>query len=295
MIHRICFPQVFCLTLATLLLLGCDAVEPVSMSVTTPSEVAATQTSVPVLAQPTITFAPGSPAPSPGQQLQTVTPVPSLTNTPLPTRARTSRLAPTDTPTPTSTYTPTLMPTDTPVPPTNTSTPTFTPAPPTYTPTPTPPPYDFVVVHQRIWTNEENGGVSANGTVTGCGYGHQIYVWVLDAAGNPLDGVVIGDTYNNPRHISGEKGPGHAQYDLHMNGFELLVVEDTNAGRPVTSEVSHVLSSNDWQIPVPWLIEGHYCATEEECIARRADPDGVGSNSLCWGHYSYEIVFQRTW
>jgi hypothetical protein len=120
-------------------------------------------------------------------------------------------------------------------------------------------------------------------------------VWVLDAAGNPLDGVVIGDAFNNPRHISGEKGPGHAQYDLHMNGYELQVVEDTNAGRPITSETSHVLSSNDWQIPIPWLIEGHYCATEEECIARRADPDGLGSNSLCWGHYSFEIVFQRTW
>jgi hypothetical protein len=144
-------------------------------------------------------------------------------------------------------------------------------------------------VHQRIWTNEENGGVSVNGTVTGCGYGHQIYVYVLDAAGNPLDQVVIGDTYDNPRHISGEKGPGHAQYDLHMNGFELLVVEDNNAGRPVTSQVSHVLSSKDWEIPIPWLIEGHYCANEEECAAR------ISSNSLCLGHYSYEIVFQRTW
>jgi hypothetical protein len=74
-----------------------------------------------------------------------------------------------------------------------------------------------------------------------------------------------------------------------MNGFELLVVEDNNAGRPVTSQISHVMSSKDWEIPIPWLIEGHYCATEEECIARQ------GSNSLCLGHYSYEIVFQRTW
>ena len=73
-----------------------------------------------------------------------------------------------------------------------------------------------------------------NGTVTGCGYGHQIYVYVLDAAGNALDQVVIGDTYNNPRHISGEKGPGHAQYDLHMNGFELLVVEDVRLGHGET-------------------------------------------------------------
>ncbi|GAB4526414.1 MAG: hypothetical protein Kow0063_00640 [Anaerolineae bacterium] len=217
----------------------------------------------------------GTPVPSP---TQTETPPPTFTNSPTPTV--------TDTQTPSPTDTPTLIPTNAP---------TYTPAPPTVTPSPSPPPYDFVIVHQRIWTNEENGGTSINGTVNGCGYGHQIYVWVLDAAGNPLDGVVIGDTFNNPRHISGEKGPGHAQYDLHMNGYRLLVVEDTNAGRPVTSQVSEVMSSNDWEIPIPWLIEGHYCATEEECIARRADPNGVGTNSLCWGHYSYEIVFQRTW
>ncbi len=137
--------------------------------------------------------------------------------------------------------------------------------------------------------------MSLDGSVSGCGYGHQIYVWVIDAAGNPLDGVVIGDTYDNPKHISGEKGPGHAQYDLYQNGYRLLVVEDTGAGRLVTSEVSQVMSSNDWEIPMPWLIAGHYCATEDECLARRADPSGVGSNSLCWGHYSYEIIFQRTW
>jgi hypothetical protein len=146
-----------------------------------------------------------------------------------------------------------------------------------------------------LWTNEENGGTSVAGSVTGCGYGHQIYVWVRDAAGAPLDGVVIGDLYNNPKHISGEKGPGHAEYDLYMSGYRLLVVEDNNAGRPVTSEVSQVMSTNDWEIPIPWLIQGHYCATEAECVARRADPNGVGRNGLCWGHYSFEIVFQRTW
>jgi hypothetical protein len=205
----------------------------------------------------------------------TPTPVPTKTPTVLPTHTPTA--VPTDTPTSTPTDTPTLTPTKTPVPPTNTPVPptdtptlTFTPAPPTDTPTPTPPPYDFVIIHQRMWTNEENGGVSVNGTV-------------------------IGDTYDNPRHISGEKGPGHALYDLYKNGYSLLVVEDIGAGRPVTSEASEVMSSNDWEIPIPWLIEAHYCATEEECRARRADPDRVGNNSLCWGHYSHEITFQRTW
>jgi hypothetical protein len=205
----------------------------------------------------------------------TATPVPAPpTNTPAP--------LPSNTPIPLPTHTPTLIPTGTPLLPTD-------------IPTPTSPLYDFVVVQQRIWTNEENGGLSENGTVIGCGYGHQIYVWVIDAAGNPLDGVVIGDPYNNPRHISGEKGPGHAVYDLYMNGYRLMVVEDTGAGRPVTSELSPVMSSNDWDIPIPWLIEAHYCASEEECLARRADPNRPDSNSLCWGHYSYEITFQRTW
>jgi len=273
--------------LAMLLLSGCGVLA------STPVPVL--PTSLPVAAQPTSTATSVPPTPIPTQPQPTNTPSPSPTSTPTSTPTDTATLAPTDTPTPSPTHTPTPTPTSTPVPPTGTPTATLTPAPPADTPTPTLPPFDFVVVHQRIWTNEENGGVSVNGSVTGCGYGHQIYVWVLDVAGNALDGVVIGDTYNNPKHISGEKGPGHAQYDLHMNGYELLVVEDTNAGRPVTSQVSWVLSANDWQIPIPWLIEGHYCATEEECLARRADPETGSASSLCWGHYSYEIVFQRTW
>ena len=167
--------------------------------------------------------------------------------------------------------------------------PTPTPSLPIPTPIPTVPPVDFVIVQQRLWTNEENGGASPNGSVTNCGYGHEIYVTVIDAAGNPLDGVVIGDIYNNPRQITGSIGPGRAQYLLYMNGYDLLVVEDTSAGRPVTSETSHVLSAKDEEIPIPWLMGAHYCATEGECVER------VNTNNLCRGHYSYDIVFQRAW
>jgi hypothetical protein len=167
--------------------------------------------------------------------------------------------------------------------------PTPTPAQPTPTPVPTTPPVDFVIAKQRLWTNEENGGWSPNGSVSNCGYGHEIYVQVIDAAGQPLDGVVIADTYNNPRQITGSKGPGRAQYLLYFNGYNLYVAEDTSAGRPVTSETSQVLSAKEVEIPIPWLIEGHYCANEAEC------QDRINKNSLCQGHYSYEIVFQRTW
>jgi hypothetical protein len=250
--------------------------------------------SAPIAALTTSTAVPPALTSTSTQMLPSDTPTPLPTDTSTPAPTQTATLTPSATPAPpTPTFTPTPLPTQTPTP-THTATPvpTPTPSPPTDTPTPT---YDFVVVHQRMRTNGENGGVSVDGTVTGCGYGHQIYVWAIDAAGNPLSGVVIGDTYNNPKHITGEKGPGHAIYDLYMNGYQLLVVEDTSAGRPVTSEISEVMSSNDWDIPIPWLIEGEYCATEEECLARRVDPNRPDVNSLCWGHYSFEIIFQRTW
>ena len=259
-----------------------------------PSPPAATLVAAAPSAQPPLGTGTPTPAPTATRALPSAqpTPTPSPTHTPRPLPSDTPTAMPTYTPTPSPLPpdTPTAIPTHTPRP-----IPSKTPAPATPTPTPSPPPYDFVVVHQRLWTNEENGGTSAAGSVNGCGRGHEIYVWVIDAAGAPLDGMVIGDTYDNPKHISGEKGPGHAQYILYMNGYRLLVLEDNNAGRPVTSQVSEVMSGNDWEIPIPWLIQGHYCATESECLARRADPNGVGSNGLCWGHYSFEIVFQRTW
>ena len=279
--------------IALLLVGGCTGPLAPGLVPSQPTPIVVQPTPAPTSAPPTLT-------PTRVPPTKTATPVPTKTPTVPPTDTPTA--FPTDTPTIAPTDTPTLTPTKTPVPPTNTPVPptdtptlTFTPAPPTQTPTSTPPPVDYIIIHQRMWTNQENGGVSVNGSVTGCGYGHQIYVRVVDAEGNLLDGAVIGDTFDNPRHISGEKGPGTALYDLYKNGYRLLVVEDIGAGRSVTSEVSEVMSSNDWEIPIPWLIGAHYCATEEECRARRADPDRVGNNSLCWGHYSHEITFQRTW
>jgi hypothetical protein len=278
------------MALLVILLVGLYVLVPVPQ----PSYPAATL----IAAAPTST--PALPAtralPSTQPPLATSTPTLPPTHTPLPLPSDTPTAIPTQSPTPT----PSPLPADTPTAiPTRMPTPIPSAQPPIGTeaavPSPSPSPYDFIVVHQRLRTNEENGGTSDAGSVNGCGRGHEIYVWVIDAAGAPLDGVVIGDTYDNPRHISGEKGPGHAQYDLYMNGYRLLVVEDNNAGRPVTSEVSEVMSGNDWEIPIPWLIQGHYCATEAECLARRADPNKPGGSGLCWGHYSYEIIFQRTW
>lgn len=232
--------------------------------------------------------------------ISTATPIP--TNTPLPTDT------PTITPTPTNTLVvqappaeteaespaPTEEPTATPIPPTDTPAPTNTPAPPTNTPEPTATPVpdvDFIIVKQRLLTKDENGGCAGN---------HNVFIDVIDANGNPLKGVQLGDIWDNPGPVTGHKGddkPGRAEYDLYKDqGFYILVKADPSAGRPVTSEQTVELSADDWRIGIPRLIEAGYCPDEGTCrVLWNSGVFGEGNNSLCWGHYSWEIVFQRTW
>ncbi|MBN1995300.1 MAG: hypothetical protein JW953_21605 [Anaerolineae bacterium] len=231
------------------------------------------------------------------------TPTATPTETPLPTST------PTNTPV-VPTATPTLVvqaaagasaenipPTEEP-PPTETALPepvaTHTPAPPTDTPTPEPTPtpaVDFVITQQRLLSKDENGG---------CLGMHSIFVNVVDAAGNPIKGVELGDAWNAvPGVVTGHKGddqPGLAVYDLYKNGYMIFVKNDPTAGRPVTSEQTELLSSNDWEIGIPRLIEAGYCPDEATCrVLWNSGVYGEGNNSLCWGHYSWEVTFQRTW
>lgn len=180
-------------------------------------------------------------------------------------------------------------PTDTPtaVPPTN------TPAPPTDTPEPTATPVpdvDFIITKQRLLSKDENGGCMGN---------HSIYITVADAAGNPIKGVEIADEWGNFTLLTGHKGedrPGEAVVDLYKNGFKIYIKNDPTAGRPVTSQTSDLLSSNDWEIGIPRLIEAGYCSDEPTCrVLWNSGVFGEGNNSLCWGHYSWDVVFQRTW
>ncbi len=242
-----------------------------ALGATTPSMVA-------ILASPTPTSLPTS--------------TPTSTPTLLPTSTSTPTALPTDTPTPVPSNTP--LPTETAIPATDTATDipivkvTPVPVQPTNTPEPTAPPkpaFDFVISRVHFQTMPENGG---------CRGAHNIFVTVVDAAGNPLNGVTLEDTdHAVPPHVSGEKGPGKLEYDLYKNGYSLLVIKD--GGNPVTSQISEKLSSNDWEIGIPRLIEGGYCPDEGTCREKwNSGVFGQGSNSLCWGHYSWEITFQRS-
>jgi len=75
-------------------------------------------------------------------------------------------------------------------------------------------PRHFAIVEQRMLTVEENGGCLGN---------HEIFVTVLDVNGNPLDGVIVGDTFDNIEVASGDKGPGATEVTLWMNSMSLKV------------------------------------------------------------------------
>ena len=214
---------------------------------------------------PTFTMTPSPPAP-------TFTPTLTLTSTPMPT--------PTETPIPTNTPELLITPSATPLPP-----PTSPPVP-AEPPPPTRPGVDFVVIQQRMRTNEVNSwdGKVANN----CGGDHTIYVQVVDAAGQPLTGIIVGDTYKNVRAASGSNGLGQLKIDLWSNTMALEVQGNID-GSSYTSEQTLPLSTRDEDIPADWLFAGGYCGSIAECQTRQQ------TNGLCRGHYSYDVTFQRTW
>ncbi len=206
----------------------------------------------------------------------------------------TATLIPYPTPTPvvypTPTFTPYPLPTSTPTPlpwPTPTATATI-PSAPTDVPTPTPTATAspgaamtfFKLKTVRMLSIAENGGCMGN---------HHVFLSVLDSAGQPLLGAVVGDLpQNNFRVTTGEKyepffnwGTKLAEVSLFNNGTRLRVME-APAGHLAVSEQTPLLSTNTWEIPVSWLVGSGYCRDEASC-----------SGLLCQGHYSYWVVFQQ--
>lgn len=139
---------------------------------------------------------------------------------------------------------------------------------------------DFCVTYQAMVPIWENGGCIGN---------HSIYVTVLQGPppGRPLDGVVIGDTFNNIEVASGDKGPGTAEVTLWMNSMSLKVKRHID-GTPYTSEESYSFTSHDELIPAEVLAANGYCGGNvEECRVRQ------NQNQVCRGHYSWKVTFHK--
>jgi hypothetical protein len=113
-------------------------------------------------------------------------------------------------------------------------------------------------------------------------------VHVADAQENLLDGVLVGDKFGNFEVPTGVDGPGAVRILVWSATMELAVVGHQDGTR-YTSEFTPPLSTLDEAIPLDWLQQGGYCASPEDCQWR------VENNQLCRGHYSYDVIFQRTW
>lgn len=203
---------------------------------------------------------------------------------------------PTDTPIPTSTPTITPTPTDTPIP-TDTPTPlpteTATPIP-TSTPIPPPPLPAVASVEEAGKALAAAAPVEADSLAVSASSAewrlvearrlspcenkgnHHIFVKVVDAAGNPMDGVVlIQSASGNPgavldRSVSGAKGPGLAEFVM-WKGATYGVFVANGDGSPASTDFANDLHSG--------------FTDEAECA------DGGGGNTLF--HNSFSVIFQR--
>jgi CRP-like cAMP-binding protein len=195
---------------------------------------------------------------------------------------------PTETPIPTATFTPTATPTETPIP-TATFTPTDTPIPPTDTPVPPrqapaiaqaeapaavaaaaaaqpAPSVKYKLIEMRRMTPCENRGK------------HNIFIKVVDSAGNPVDGVTLIQVSNGQigsvidKTVSGSKGPGLAEFVM-WKMAEYAVYASEDGANPTSSDVAAPVHSN---------------FTDEASCS-----DGSGGNTLF--HNSFSLIFQKNY
>ncbi|MBI1879406.1 MAG: SH3 domain-containing protein, partial [Chloroflexi bacterium] len=139
---------------------------------------------------------------------------------------------------------------------------------------------DFCITYQAMLTIGENGGCIGN---------HSIFITVLQGPppGTPMNGVVIGDTFNNVEVASGDKGPGTAEITLWSNTMSVKAKRNID-GTPYTSEESYPFTSQDELIPAEVLAANGYCdGSVEKC--RWAQQN----NQVCRGHYSYRVTFHK--
>ncbi|MDM8531585.1 SH3 domain-containing protein [Anaerolineales bacterium HSG25] len=139
---------------------------------------------------------------------------------------------------------------------------------------------DFCVTYQTLMSKAENGGCIGN---------HSIYITVLQGPppGQPMDGVVLGDTYNNVEVGSGSHGPGRTEITLWSNSMTLYVKRNMD-GTPYTSEESFNFTTLDELIPADALAVAGYCeGNVEKCEWAR------NHNQVCRGHYSWRVTFHK--
>ncbi len=261
----------------------------------------------------------GVDSPQMAAYLATPTPLPTDTPPPTPTPAPTATptatpvlptdtlvpptdtlVPPTDTPQPEATDTPLPESTDTPIPPTDTPQPTSPPQPantkppaPTNTPKPTSPP-----AAQWSWSARLVGPGQDS---QGCDYGNlQIRVTVVDAKGGQIGGVWLYDRYSGQYQVTGnvsspEWGPGETKFEYGIGGGGSLCIASGQGSACVSDFTRDMPCYNPPPFEDMW--SSGYCECCEVGITKQRCQElyNAGASCMNWGHYSWRIVFKRSW
>jgi hypothetical protein len=161
---------------------------------------------------------------------------------------------------------------------------------PTAAPQPTAPPVAagpaFRVVEKRLWNVTETGGFY-DGPSVHCGEKRELHVRVLDAAGNPLNGVTVRGNLSHVDVVTGHKGvPGNAEFVL-GGGDEVSIIRDVD-GREVSSDYVAGLTTTSSDISRDVLSGAGFCVEDGTC-------DAFLKNWGCLGHHSWTVTFRRAY
>ena len=122
---------------------------------------------------------------------------------------------------------------------------------------------------------------------------HNIFVKVVDAGGNPIDGVRVREIYTGQIHVTGDqgKGPGRVEYDIYRGGGGVVEIID-EAGNPLSPQTPGM--SADWPA-FDLILGGGYCNCKPHPDADSCRADLESKQYLfAVGHYVYEVTFQRS-
>ncbi|MFN8495988.1 MAG: SH3 domain-containing protein [Caldilineaceae bacterium] len=139
-----------------------------------------------------------------------------------------------------------------------------------------------IVEYHVLGLNENNGGIRDSRAQ------HLIFVTVLDANGNGVDGAVVKNLVGDHSEITtGGKGPGKAEITMYYDPFKLTVASDPSG--PTTSQVS-----NQMGLAFPHLpdIVGKLGGTDYEyavCPTLEINCQWP----IHAVHYSYQITFKK--
>ncbi|MFN2183582.1 MAG: hypothetical protein ACK2UU_06300 [Anaerolineae bacterium] len=243
--------------------------------------------------------------------LATDTPVP--TDTPLPTPTPLPTDTPTATPVP-PTATPTALPTETPeptetaAPPTNTpkppaptntpkpAVPTNTPKPPapTNTPKPTSPPADLWTWSARLLGPNDGQQCDGGGNL-------MIRVTALGAGGYQIPGVWVHDRYSGQYQVTGnidspDFGEGETKFEYGIGGGGSMCVAEGQGGACITGYTRDLPCYSRPPFEDMWA--AGYCNCCQPGISKEACQQLYDSKDSClpeWGHFSWHLVYNRSW